>query len=298
MLDSLGLVPTIAVLVVVMGAVVACSAALEQRGSTVHRVTTLRTEEPLRESAGEALPESVPSDDGPAGRPEPAGWSASQDSQQPASPVAQTRSYGLLLAVDGPEGPSVELGPLGVEADLTGVMFAFYVRAGLAESSRVTGWVTAAGSPPSIPTVELGDRLRGRATRIDELLECDDAQQNWVTLDTATDISLAISRRPPTDPVLDGLLSWWQLATGDRSSLPAEDVARLHEAFRAVFAAATANPMRDLLEEIYDLLSVAVDTGVGMNLTVRPIGVTSAAVAGPASNAGSGRPLPAMSGVS
>ncbi|MEZ5269284.1 MAG: hypothetical protein R2789_12230 [Microthrixaceae bacterium] len=102
---------------------------------------------------------------------------------------------------------------MGTDRQLAGVLFAAYVVAGRPESSRVTGWITAYDDPPSLPDTAAGERMRGRATRIAALLDCDDEDRNWVTLDQGTDVALAVRRRPPVDPVLVGLLHWWRLAT-------------------------------------------------------------------------------------
>lgn len=270
MLAALGVVPTIAVLVAVTAGVALCTALLEQAGSTSREVT--RRELTRREVDRHEVTRTRPT---PARRAAPrvtevAARVLPTSADRTAGAAPPTRPSRIVLVVDGPGEPvaRADLGGPGADADLAGVLFAAYVDRGLPESSRVTGWVTASGSPASVPSVRAGDRLRGRARRICELLACGDDDRNWLTLDAATDVSLAIERRPPTDPTLAGLLHWWALATGDRSSLGPGEVRALAAGLADVITSAASNPAASTLEEVARVLEGAAASDRGVRLEV------------------------------
>jgi hypothetical protein len=171
-----------------------------------------------------------------------------------------------VVGVDLPDGAVAELGEPGADRDLAGVLFASYVVARRPERSRVTGWVTARDTPPSQPAMEHGTKLRGRPTRVQDLLHCDDEGRNWVTLDPSVDIGRGVRRRPPVDPVLVGLLRWWSATTQADARVPAEDVEQLCVGIEAVIETASTNAMAATVRDLLALTRRARDEGAGLRI--------------------------------
>lgn len=167
----------------------------------------------------------------------------------------------------GGAAPSVAVGIDPATAiDIAGVLFAAYVAGGHPERSRVTGWVTSTGTPPSLPEVHPGERLRGKPARIRALLACADGARSWVTLDRRTDIALAIERRPPHDGVLEGLLVWWRLTQHTDEGIAPDDVAALHAALDTIEADLGANPLAPRVAELLESTEIARRTGTRIGL--------------------------------
>jgi hypothetical protein len=171
-----------------------------------------------------------------------------------------------VVGVDVPDGAVAELGEPGADRDLAGVLFASYVVARHPERSRVTGWVTARDTPPSQPAMEHGTKLRGRPTRVRDLLHCDDEGRNWVTLDPSVDIGRGVRRRPPVDPVLVGLLRWWSATTQADARVPAEDVEQLCAGIEAVIETASTNAAAATVRDLLALARRARDEGAGLRI--------------------------------
>jgi hypothetical protein len=171
-----------------------------------------------------------------------------------------------VVGVDLPDGAVAELGEPGADRDLAGVLFASYVVARRPERSRVTGWVTAKDTPPSQPAMEHGTKLRGRPTRVRDLLHCDDEDRNWVTLDPSVDIGRGVRRRPPVDPILVGLLRWWSATTQADARVPAEDVEQLCAGVEAVIEAASTNAAAATVRDLLALARRARDEGAGLRI--------------------------------
>lgn len=156
----------------------------------------------------------------------------------------------------------------GTAAEIAGVLFAAYVASGRPEWSRVTGWVTSAGAPPSLPEVEPAERLRGKPAKVRALLACSDGGRNWVALDDRTDIALAIERRVPSDEVLVGLVQWWRVTSDPRSALPAGEVPTLHTALEEVETDLCHSPLAGRIAELLESTRVAQRAGVGLDLEI------------------------------
>ncbi len=171
-----------------------------------------------------------------------------------------------MVGVDVPDGAVVELGEPGSDRDLAGVLFAAYVVGGGAERSRVTGWVTAKDAPPSQPAMVHGTKLRGRPTRIRDLLACTDEDRSWVTLDPSVDIRRGVQRRAPVDPVLVGLLRWWSATTEAEARVPADAVAELGHGIEAVLDAVAPNPLLAVAQELAGLARRAVQLDAGLRV--------------------------------
>ena len=283
MFAALGMLPTVGILMGVTLLVVVVSAALEQRGSRVRTVTraasstetttrstTERVEEPPRVATnGSGREPRRPLAPGPAptvpGSERTVSSERTASSEQVGRPAPEPVTT-LVLSSDGADARTARIGPLGTDRQLAGVLFAAYVVAGRPESSRVTGWITAYDDPPSLPDTAAGERMRGRATRIAELLDCDDEDRNWVTLDQGTDVALAVRRRPPVDPVLVGLLHWWRLATSDVATVAASDTVALEAAIREVLPSLERNPLHRSVGSIAEIAGAAASEGVGLRL--------------------------------
>ncbi|MEZ5238780.1 MAG: hypothetical protein R2716_07465 [Microthrixaceae bacterium] len=191
----------------------------------------------------------------------------------------------VLVLTSGPGGaPATRLGGLGSDRDLAGVLFAAYVASGGDEASRVTGWISPCGNPPSVPDLGSGDRLRGRITKILELVACRDDGENWIMLDPRTDVGLAIERREPTDPVLAGLVDWWRLATRDSHVVGPGEVARMADAIDWVSPALGGHPYAALAGRVSDCARTAAAEGLQLSVRV----VSSAEAGAPDALAGRG----------
>lgn len=255
---------TVLILVAAMFAAVLVTAALE--GRTPPRHTSRPTPGPLPESSqsdrAASLDEpsvAVPVASGPA--PEVPG----------AEPSEDARTQVLVLGSPGLGDPSgVELGPPGVDAEMAAVLFAAYVVSDAPEASRVTGWITSAGDPRSIPEVAAGERLRGRPGRVRALLDRGDGKRNRVILDDRTDVGLAVQRRPPCDPLLAGLVLWWELTTGARPALAASEVPCLRSAIAEVSPVLQEHPLAGKVSEVLRACAVAQDAASGLELAVLP----------------------------
>ncbi len=172
--------------------------------------------------------------------------------------------------VDQPPASVVEVGEPGADRELSGVLFAAYVVAGLPERRRVTGWVTPLAVPPSLPEFAPSDRLRGRPGRIAALLGCRDESRNWVTLDARTDIRRGLRRAAPTDPVLQGLVSWWVLATDERARIPASEVATLLLGLEAVVDVLGDHPCCATVRSLIEMAREAQRCELGLRLESVP----------------------------
>lgn len=178
----------------------------------------------------------------------------------------QRPSTVFVAAVDSPGAAWVELGEPGADRQLAGVLFAGYVAGGFPERSRVTGWVTPLDAPPGRPALYRGAKLRGRPTRIRELLACDDDGRNWVGLDPSVDIKRGLQQRKPADDALKGLLWWWLAATDERALVPADHVTELHDGLAAVVDHLTPNVMEPMARELLAICEVAMRAGVGVRV--------------------------------
>lgn len=135
---------------------------------------------------------------------------------EPPSRLATPRAADLAAepepeAVPGP-GPEAVLEPAVLVDDRTvAVLFAAYAAARMPEDRRAAAWVTAAARPSQRHGLEFqpGAVLRGRPAAVQRLLECDDEDRCWVTLNQQVDIALGVGRRPPRCEVLAALVELW-----------------------------------------------------------------------------------------
>lgn len=184
-----------------------------------------------------------------------------------AVPQPEARPSTVFVAtVERPGGTRVELGEPGKDRELVGALFAAYVVGGFPERNRVTGWVTANGSPPGLPALSFGAKLRGRPGRIAELLACTDEGRNWVTLDPSVAIERGLKSRKPACEVLKGVLWWWLAATDERARIPGEHIAELLVGLDAVAPHVGANPLAPTLEELRAAAVEATEAGVGIRV--------------------------------
>ncbi|MGI9578202.1 MAG: hypothetical protein ACR2OH_08395, partial [Microthrixaceae bacterium] len=169
----------------------------------------------------------------------------------------------------------VELGDPGRDRELAGVLFAAYVTSGGAERKRVTGWVAARDTPPSLPEIGPSERLRGRPGKVAKLLACTDDALNWVTLDERTDIRRGLNAKAPTDQMLKGFVWWWFMATDDAARVPAEHVSVLREALVSVLPVLEDHPYAAVVANLVDACTEAEGAGVG--LCLESVGVDATA---------------------
>ncbi len=120
--------------------------------------------------------------------------------------------------------------------------------------------------PPGRPALYRGTKLRGRPTRIRELLACDDDGRNWVGLDPSVDIKRGLQQRKPADEVLKGLLWWWLAATDERALVPADHVTELHDGLAAVVDHLSPNVMEPVARELLAMCEVAMRAGAGVRV--------------------------------
>jgi hypothetical protein len=166
----------------------------------------------------------------------------------------------------------VELGPLGTETEIAGVLFAAYVASGGSECSRVTGWVRASDDPPTLGGTSTRERLRGKPAKVRALLECSDDARNWVTIDDRTDIALAIDRRAPRDAVLVGLVHWWRLSTSATPALGPHEVPAMRFGISAVKRELRGNPLAPRIHDVIETCRLAEAAGVGLEQHLVPAG--------------------------
>lgn len=172
----------------------------------------------------------------------------------------------FVVRVDHPDGEVAVLGDPGCDRELAGVLFAAYVAAGLPERNRVTGWVAPQGSPPGLAGSSPDDRLRGRPGRVVSLLECAEGGRNWITLDARTDIGRGLTRRPPTDEPLKGLVWFWWMATDERACVPAGHVGVLRHGLQSVVDKVSTHPFRPRIEALLRVAEQAERTGADLRL--------------------------------
>jgi hypothetical protein len=203
-----------------------------------------------------------------------------------------SRTRMTLGAMGSVQDSWVELGPLGIDTDIAGVLFAAYVTSGGSEWSRVTGWVRASDDPPSLEGTSTRERLRGKPARIRALLECRDDARNWVTIDDRTDIALAIDRRAPRDAVLVGLVHWWRLSMSAAPALAPHEVSAMKFGISAVKRELRGHPLAPKVQDVIDACRVAETAGVGLEQHLVPSGrIRSADTGDVAGNSGEGAPL-------
>lgn len=204
-------------------------------------------------------------------------------SRQGLEPVESTRdsstrtpgssSTVLTLGTTGSGQDSwLELGPLGIDTEIAGVLFAAYVASGGSECSRVTGWVRALDDPPTPEGMSTRERLRGKPAKVRALLECSDEARNWVTIDDRTDIALAIDRRAPRDAVLVGLVHWWRLSTSATPALAPHEVPAMRFGISAVKRELRGNPLASRIQDVMETCRLAESAGVGLEQHLVPAG--------------------------
>jgi hypothetical protein len=190
--------------------------------------------------------------------------SGALDTDQDDGRVAATTIW--VASIDRPGGAVVQLGEPGSDRELAGVLFAAYVAGRGAERSRVTGWVTAKGTPGSQPSIEPAMNLRGRPARVRDLLACTDEGRNWVTLNQSVDIARGVRHRPPVDPVLVGLLRWWSAATEPAAQVLADDVGELCAGIESVLDEVEGNPSEPTVRGVLKLARTAYVEGCGLRV--------------------------------
>lgn len=184
---------------------------------------------------------------------------------QRATSVTGSATTALALGPTGfVQDAWIELGSLGIEKEIAGVLFAAYVASGAAEWSRVTGWVTAADDPPTLEGVAAGERLRGKPAKVRALLDCRDGSRNWVTLDDRTDVLLAVERRAPRDMVLVGLIHWWRLSMSSTPALAPHEVPVLRFGVSAVERELRGHPLASKVGVVIEACRLAEDAGAGL----------------------------------
>ena len=190
--------------------------------------------------------------------------------QTPAGVGSSDRLEGsttvFVLRPELPDAPEVELGDAGRDRELAGVFFAAYVAAGGRERNRVTGWVAALDTAPSLPEISPQERLRGRPGKVAKLLACADEGRNWVTLDERTDIRRGLTSRAPVDPILKGVVWWWFMSTDDSARVPAEHVGVMRRGLESISVPMDSHPYAPILGRVVEACRVAEDSRVGLRL--------------------------------
>lgn len=183
-------------------------------------------------------------------------------------PADRPKGSGTVFALrpELPDAGMVELGEIGRDRELAGVLFAAYVASGGEERNRVTGWIAPRAAAPSLPGIEPTGRLRGRPGKVAKLLACTDDTLNWVTLDERTDIRRGLTAKAPTDPVLKGIVWWWFMATDDAARVPAEHVSVLREGLEQVAPVLEDHPYAAIVGQLITACGEAEAARVGLRL--------------------------------
>lgn len=207
-------------------------------------------------------------------------WSV--DLTVPASATRTARST-------APTQPAVDetdaAAPIDRELEIAGsaaadravaVLFAAYAAERLPEANRVAAWVTSSDWPPSRTggSYRPGADLRAKPVAVGRLLDCADQGRCWLTLSDRTDIARGLRARPPSCPVLGGLVVVWHATRAAMTRLDPDDVATAAAAVRELaprWATTTGAPD---VEPIAAVLSDAASAGAGVVVRVplQPLG--------------------------
>jgi len=139
---------------------------------------------------------------------------------------------------------------------LTGVLLGAYVASGGSAAKRAAAWVTVRSTPPSLPSADFspGVDLRGKVGRVGTLLRCDDGGATWITLQADVDIERGLRRSPVDDPVLQGLLVWWQATRTVPTVLSTDEANQLASAIATVEDALDGHPWSEPVARIRSAL--------------------------------------------
>ena len=171
-----------------------------------------------------------------------------------ARPAAATagRSEGALTIGSS----SVSVRDRATVDTLTGVLLGAYVASGGSAAKRAAAWVTVRSTPPSLPSADFspGVDLRGKVGRVGTLLRCDDGGATWITLQADVDIERGLRRSPVDDPVLQGLLVWWQATRTVPTVLSTDEANQLASAIATVEDALDGHPWSEPVARIRSAL--------------------------------------------
>lgn len=158
---------------------------------------------------------------------------------------------------------SLHLRDTGTADVLAGVLFAAYAASRRTAADRAAAWVTAAAVPPSADPQRFppGVVLRGRPSKVAELLAIRDGGVSWVTLQTSVDIATGVARRPVTQPTLAGLVSWWERTRSLPTVIRPTDAHRIADAVDCVKAQVDETPWSEPVGLLHQALRDAADRG-------------------------------------
>ena len=182
------------------------------------------------------------------------------------SPPPAGRPEGAVLAGAG----SLQIRDAATADVLAGLLFAAYAASRRAAADRAAAWVTAAAPPPSLDPSRFpaGVQLRGKPSRVAELLSARDGGASWVTLQPSVDVAKGVARSPVKQATLTGLLSWWELSRSLPAVVRPGAAARMAQAVEAVRPqlddTAWTEPVGMLLASLHDAVRSGESLLVGL----------------------------------
>lgn len=175
---------------------------------------------------------------------------------EPATPLPPgSQPQGALTVGDGAvlirDRPTADV--------LAALLLAGHATRRVSGSDRASAWVTPAATPPGADADRLaaGSDLRGRPARVDELLDHDEGGVVWITLQPSIDIGRAVRRAPVRQPVLAGLVTWWERSCASPAELSAEEVVAVRDAVAVVRGRIDLTPWAEPVARLHAALSAA-----------------------------------------
>lgn len=152
---------------------------------------------------------------------------------------------------------------------LAGLLFAGYAVSGRSGADRAAAWVTATATPPGADPARFapGVRLRGKASRVADLLGHDEDGVVWIGMQHGVDIRRGLARSPVTQPTLAGLVTWWQSTRELPSIVDASTAGLVAESVSAVAGELAPTPWVGVIDQLRAALAGAALAGTVTTVT-------------------------------
>jgi len=183
----------------------------------------------------------------------------------PTRPPEAGRPGGALRM----EGSTIVVRDQDTADVLAGLLFAGYAVSGRSGADRAAAWVTATATPPGADPVRFapGVRLRGKASRVADLLGHDEDGVVWIGMQHGVDIRRGLARSPVTQPTLAGLVTWWKSTRELPSSVDASTAGLVAESVSAVAGELAPTPWVGVIDQLLAALAGAALAGTVTTVT-------------------------------